>query len=145
MAQNTGSYDVGLTIAVTLSLLMTQMDILGRASTTVFQHLADKALENNNIRKFEMWTILGTLPWCLSRFIPVFLGILLVNQLEGFASFATSIEWISNGLRVVGKALPAVGFHCCYRIWILKSIGHLCYLGMRCLRICKWERLELRF
>ncbi|MBR5795369.1 MAG: PTS sugar transporter subunit IIC [Erysipelotrichaceae bacterium] len=110
VAQNTGSYDVGLTIAVTLSLLMTQMDILGRASTTVFQHLADKALENNNIRKFEMWTILGTLPWCLSRFIPVFLGILLVNQLEGFASFATSIEWISNGLRVVGKALPAVGF-----------------------------------
>ena len=110
VAKNTGSYDVGLTIAVTLSLLMTQMDILGRASTTVFQHLADKALADNKIKKFEMWTILGTLPWALSRFIPVFLGILLVDQLEGFASFATSIEWVSNGLRIVGKALPAVGF-----------------------------------
>ena len=110
VAKNTGSYDVGLTIAVTLSLLMTQMDILGRASTTVFQHLADKALADNKIKKFEMWTIMGTLPWALSRFIPVFLGILLVDQLEGFASFATSIEWVSNGLRIVGKALPAVGF-----------------------------------
>ena len=110
VAKNTGSYDVGLTIAVTLSLLMTQMDILGRASTTVFQHLADKALVDNKIKKFEMWTIMGTLPWALSRFIPVFLGILLVDQLEGFASFATSIEWVSNGLKIVGKALPAVGF-----------------------------------
>ena len=110
VANNTGSYDVGLTIAVTLSLLMTQMDILGRASTTVFQHLADKALANNSIRKFEMWTIMGIIPWGLSRFLPVFLGILLVDSLEGFASFATSIEWVSNGLRIVGKALPAVGF-----------------------------------
>ena len=110
VAKNTGSYDVGLAIAITLSLLMTQMDILGRASTTVFQHLADAALAKNNIKSFELWTVLGTLPWILSRFVPVFVGILLVDQLEGFANFATSIEWISNGLSVVGKALPAVGF-----------------------------------
>ncbi len=110
VAKNTGSYDVGLAIAITLSLLMTQMDILGRASTTVFQHLADAALAKNNIKTFELWTVLGTLPWILSRFVPVFVGILLVDQLEGFANFATSIAWISNGLSVVGKALPAVGF-----------------------------------
>ena len=110
VAKNTGSYDVGLAISITLSLLMTQMDILGRASTTVFQHLADAALEKNNIKAFELWTVLGTLPWILSRFVPVFLGILLVDQLEGFANFATSVAWVSNGLSVVGKALPAVGF-----------------------------------
>ena len=110
VAKNTGSYDVGLAISITLSLLMTQMDILGRASTTVFQHLADAALEKNNIKAFEIWTVLGTLPWILSRFVPVFVGILLVDQLEGFANFATSVAWVSNGLSVVGKALPAVGF-----------------------------------
>lgn len=110
VAKNTGSYDVGLAISITLSLLMTQMDILGRASTTVFQHLADAALAQNNIKKFEIWTVLGTLPWILSRFVPVFVGILLVDQLEGFANFATSVAWVSNGLAVVGKALPAVGF-----------------------------------
>ena len=110
VAKNTGSYDVGLAISITLSLLMTQMDILGRASTTVFQHLADAALAENNIKKFEIWTVLGTLPWIASRFVPVFVGILLVDQLEGFANFATSVAWVSNGLAVVGKALPAVGF-----------------------------------
>ena len=109
-AANSGSYDIGLTIAVTLSLLMTQMDILGRASTTVFQHLADKALANNNLKAFDVWTLAGTIPWILSRFIPVFLGVLLINNIQAFADFANSVEWISNGLSVVGKALPAVGF-----------------------------------
>lgn len=110
VAKNTGSYDIGLTVAVTLSLLMTQMDILGRASTTVFQHLADKALANNSIKKFEMWTLAGTLPWILSRFVPVFVGVLLIDNVTGIAEFANSIKWISDGLSVVGKALPAVGF-----------------------------------
>ena len=137
VAKNTGSYDIGLTIAVTLSLLMTQMDILGRASTTVFQHLADKALAENHIARFEMWTLLGTLPWGLSRFIPVFLGILLVNSLEGFASFATSIEWVSNGLRIVGKALPAVGFALLLsymdikKYWPFMIIGYVMFAYMK--------------
>lgn len=110
IAKSSGSYEIGLTVAVTLSLLMTQMDILGRASTTVFQHLGDKALANNNIKKFEMYTILGVLPWFFSRFVPVFLGVLLLDHIEGFATFAANIRWVSDGLSVVGKALPAVGF-----------------------------------
>lgn len=110
VAKNTGSYDVGLTVAVSLSLLMTQMDILGRASTTVFQHLADKALADNSIKRFEMWTLAGTLPWFFARFIPVFIGILLSDQVTEIANFANNIKWFSQGLAVVGKALPAVGF-----------------------------------
>ena len=110
IAAESGSLDVGLATAATLSLLMTQMDILGRASTTVFQHLADKALANNSIAKFEMWTLAGTLPWILSRLVPVFVGVLAVDALAGIAAAATSLEWVSNGLAVVGKALPAVGF-----------------------------------
>lgn len=108
--KTTGSYDIGLSVAVTLSLIMTQMDILGRATTTVFQHLADKALAQNSVRKFEMWTLAGTLPWFLSRFLPVFIGLLFVDQLTVIADAAAKLEWFSNGLAVVGKALPAVGF-----------------------------------
>lgn len=110
IAAESGSLDVGLATAASLSLLMTQMDILGRASTTVFQHLADKALADNNIAKFEAWTLAGTLPWILSRAVPVFVGVLAVDALAGIAAAATSIAWVSNGLAVVGKALPAVGF-----------------------------------
>ena len=110
VAKETGSYDAGLTVAVALSLLMTQMDILGRASTTVFQHLADAALAKNSISKFEMWTIAGTLPWILSRAVPVFVGLLMIDSVTDIANFATSIKWVSDGLAVVGRALPAVGF-----------------------------------
>ena len=110
VAHSTGNVNDGLIVATTLALLMTQMDILGRSTTTVFQHLAEGALKNNDIKKFEMWTILGTLPWILSRAIPVFFGMLLIDNVNKLAEFANSIKWLSNGLSVVGKCLPAVGF-----------------------------------
>ncbi|MDR1795754.1 MAG: PTS sugar transporter subunit IIC [Erysipelotrichaceae bacterium] len=105
-----GNYDLGLANATLLGLLMTQMDILGRATTTVFQHLGDAALAKNSIKTFELWTILGTLPWILSRAIPTFLGVLFSDNLAAFQDFANSVNWIRLGLAVVGKALPAVGF-----------------------------------
>lgn len=131
-----GSYEYGLTMATLLGLLMTQMDILGRSTTTVFQHAADNALAANSIPKFEMWTLLGTLPWALSRFIPVFLGVLLSDQLQAFSDFASSVTWISNGLSIAGKALPAVGFALLLSYmdiktyWPFMAIGYALYAYM---------------
>ncbi len=110
IAAKSGDYSTGLTVAVALALLMTQMDILGRASTTVFQHLGDAALAQNNIKKFEAVTLAGVLPWALSRMIPVVLGMLLLDQIQVLTDFATKVTWIQNGLSVVGGLLPAVGF-----------------------------------
>ena len=106
----TGSVESGIVVAGGIALLMSQMDILGRASTTVFQHLAEGALANNSIKKMELYTILGTLPWILSRAIPVVLGMILIDNVVVLTNFATSVNWIANGLKVVGKVLPAVGF-----------------------------------
>ena len=106
----TGSVESGIVVAGGIALLMSQMDILGRASTTVFQHLAEGALANNSIKKMELYTILGTLPWILSRAIPVILGMILIDNVVVLTNFATSVNWIANGLKVVGKILPAVGF-----------------------------------
>ena len=106
----TGSVESGIVVAGGIALLMSQMDILGRASTTVFQHLAEGALANNSIKKMELYTILGTLPWILSRAIPVVLGMILIDNVVVLTNFATSVNWIANGLKVVGKILPAVGF-----------------------------------
>ena len=105
-----GNVDAGIVVAQGIALLMSEMDILGRASTTVFQHLGEKALAENNIPKFERVTLLGVLPWALSRMLPVVLGMVLIDNVVALTNFATSIEWIANGLRVVGKVLPAVGF-----------------------------------
>lgn len=106
----TGSVESGIVVASGIALLMSQMDILGRASTTVFQHLAEGALAKNSIAKMELYTILGTLPWILSRAIPVVLGMILIDNVVVLTNFANSVNWIANGLKVVGKILPAVGF-----------------------------------
>ena len=105
-----GNIDAGIVVAQGIALLMSQMDILGRATTTVFQHLAEGALAKNSIAKMELYTILGTLPWILSRAIPVLLGMILIDNVLVLTKFATSVNWIANGLKVVGKILPAVGF-----------------------------------
>jgi len=132
----TSGYEAGIAMATLLSLLMSQMDILGRATTTVFQHAADKALANNSIAKFEMWTLLGTLPWFLSRFIPVFVGVLMKDNLQALSDFANQFVWISNGLKIVGKALPAVGFALLLsymdlkKYWPFMIIGYVMYAYM---------------
>lgn len=138
IAVKTGNYEVGLSIAVALSLLMSQMDILGRATTTVFQHLGEAALAKNNIKLFETWVLCGTLPWALSRALPVILGMLMIDNVQVLADFATKIEWISNGLKMVGAALPAVGFALLLsymdlkKYWPFMVIGFVgfAYLGM---------------
>lgn len=106
----TGSAEAGIVISGGISLLMTQMDILGRASTTVFQHLCEGALAKNDIKKFEIYDLCGVIPWTLSRMVPTVVGLLLIDNLVVVTDFALSINWLANGLRVVGKALPAVGF-----------------------------------
>ncbi|MDO4198626.1 MAG: PTS sugar transporter subunit IIC [Erysipelotrichaceae bacterium] len=106
----TGDLESGVVIASGIALLMSEMDILGRASTTVFQHLGEGALAKNDIKKFEIWTLCGVIPWTLSRMIPTVVGLLLIDNMVAITNFALSIEWIANGLKVVGKVLPAVGF-----------------------------------
>ncbi len=136
VASRTGDINAGLLVAVSLALLMTQMDILGRSSTTVFQHLAEGALAQNNIKKFEFWTIMGTVPWILSRAIPVFFGMVLIDNVTKLTDFANSVQWVSRGLSVVGKCLPAVGFALLLtymdlkRFWPFLILGFVLYAYM---------------
>ncbi|MEA5026629.1 MAG: PTS sugar transporter subunit IIC [Erysipelotrichaceae bacterium] len=135
-AAKTGDSAIGLTVAITLSLLMTQMDILGRATTTIFQHAADKALASNSIGAFEGWTLAGMIPWILSRAVPVFVGVLLSDNLSALADFSNNIKWFTTGLQVVGKALPAVGFALLLsymdinKFWPFMVIGYVLYAYM---------------
>ncbi|MDR1388743.1 MAG: PTS sugar transporter subunit IIC [Treponema sp.] len=98
------------TVATAIALLMSLFDILGRGSTTIFQHGGDKALAKRNVASFQRWHLAGTIPWGLSRAVPVFIGMLFINQYQVVAEFIEKLTWLKNGLGVVGTALPAVGF-----------------------------------
>ena len=97
-------------IVTAIALLMSLFDIAGRASTTVFQHGGDAALARRNIKAFQRWHIAGSIPWGLSRAIPVFIGMLFIDRYQTLAAAIDNIVWLQRGLGVVGKSLPAVGF-----------------------------------
>lgn len=99
----------GLAIAVPTSLLMTQLDVLRRAITTVFIHAADRAIEKEDLRTFEAMHILGHIPNGLSRALPVFLAIWLGSgPVQAFISWMPT--WLMTGITTVGSVLPALGF-----------------------------------
>jgi len=97
-------------IVTAIALLMSLFDILGRASTTIFQHGGDSALAKRNIASFQRWHLAGTIPWGLSRAVPVFIGMLFIDQYQVLAASIENIVWLQRGLAVVGRSLPAVGF-----------------------------------
>ena len=97
-------------IITAIALLMSLFDILGRALTTIFQHGGDNALAKRNLASFQRWHLAGTIPWGLSRAIPVFIGMLFIDRYQVLATAIDNIAWLQRGLGVVGKSLPAVGF-----------------------------------
>jgi mannose/fructose/N-acetylgalactosamine-specific phosphotransferase system component IIC len=104
-----GGVGPGLAVAIPTALLMTQMDVLGRAVTTIFIHGADRYAEDGNERGVVAMHLLGQLPWGLSRFIPVFLAIWLGSG-PIQSVIKSSPAWFFNGMTAVGHVLPALGF-----------------------------------
>src|SRR6266567_7596086 len=104
-----GGLPAGLAVAVPTALLMTQMDVLGRAVTTVFIHGADHYADEGNERGVTAMHLLGQLPWGLTRAIPVFLAIWLgAGPIQSVIK--TAPAWFYHGMTIVGHVLPALGF-----------------------------------
>jgi len=134
--KQSGSLEQGLLVATVVGLLISWFDIFGRGVTTVFQHGGDRALANKDIKAFERWHLLGTMGWFWSRFIPVFIGMLFIDKYQVIADFIANYAWIKNGLVVIGKALPAVGFALLLsymdikHFWPFMLIGYALYAFM---------------
>lgn len=104
-----GALQAGLAVAVPASILMAQLDILGRATTTLFIHGADRALERGDLAGVTRMHLLGQLPWGLTRAIPVFLAIWLgAGPIQNLINVLPT--WFMNGMKVTGQILPALGF-----------------------------------
>jgi PTS system mannose-specific IIC component len=103
------AFAAGFAVALPTALLMTQMDVLGRAVTTIFIHGADHYAAEGNQRGLSAMHLLGQLPWGLTRAIPVFLAVWLgAGPIKSLISAAPA--WFSNGMTTAGHVLPALGF-----------------------------------
>lgn len=96
-------------IGVALAALFVQLDILARFSNTLFQHIADKYVEEGNTKGINLMNHLGIIPWGLSRGLPVFLlltfGQPMVDTLMNIVPV-----WLMDGFKIAGGLLPVVGF-----------------------------------
>ncbi|MCL1814988.1 MAG: PTS sugar transporter subunit IIC [Treponema sp.] len=97
-------------VATAIALLMILFDILGRSCATFFLHGGENALTRRNLVSFQRWHLAGTIPWGLSRFIPVFIGMLFIGEYQEVAKTVQQLEWLQRGLSAVGAVLPAIGF-----------------------------------
>lgn len=102
--------DIAVTLAVPIGLLGVLIDNLKRTYHSYFIHLADKAVEENNIKKMrraEFWyPLIVSVPL---RVIPATLA--LAFGVDAVTAFLNAIPaWATNGLSVAGGLLPALGF-----------------------------------
>ena len=95
-------------LAVPVGLLMVQLDVLARFFNTIFQHKMDQAIKNNNTKVASRNAYLGFLAWGLSRAIPVFILLVIGNDIVKTILRVVPV-WLTNGLKVSGGILPVVG------------------------------------
>ena len=99
-------------VGVPLAALGVQFDILGRMSNTFFQRRADKFVEVGDLKGIERMNLMGTIPWALSRTIPMFVALYFGGEaVTNFTAFINNnIPWLTQGFQIAGKILPGVGF-----------------------------------
>ncbi len=115
-------------LAVPIGLLLVQLDVLARFANTFFQHRADKYAEEGNFKKVETMNILGIIPWGLSRAIPVFVALLFGHEIvEQLVKVFPS--WLTSGLSVAGKVLPALGIAILLRYLPVKKYSSYLLIG----------------
>ena len=100
--------EYGIALAIPIGLLLTQMDIFGRMANSIFQHQADRCAEKGDYKGVERANLLGTLPWILSRVIPVALGLCFGEAVVTSVN-ALIPAWFMTGLKTAGAILPAMG------------------------------------
>lgn len=98
----------GLAVALPVSLLMIQLDVLTRISSTFFLHKGHAEALKLNEKGSYLWIRLGSIPWFLKGVLPVLL--VFIVGAENINSLLELLpDWIMGGFRVAGGILPAVG------------------------------------
>jgi len=141
IAAQSGDYSQGIIIGSIVALLGAWFNIIQGMLATVFMHAGEKSLAKNNLKGFELWHLGGIWTVVITSFIPIFVGLLFVNQYAVISNFVANYAWIESGLNVIGEMLPAVGFGLLLsymdikKYWPFLLIGFVmyAYLGIKTL------------
>lgn len=99
-----------LTIAIPIAVLGQFLGILLRTFLVGLNHKVDGLIDNGEFKKAANTHIIwGTILYSLAYFVPIFLAIYLgTDVVKGFIEAIPA--WLTNGLRLASKIMPAYGF-----------------------------------
>ena len=100
--------EYGIGLAVPVSLLMLQLDVVARFCNVYLLHRVDRAIDDMKINRIPRLVLSGSFLWGLSRAIPILL-MLLVGDAAVSTITENTPEWLMNGLKTAGGVLPVVG------------------------------------
>ncbi|HEN8339267.1 TPA: PTS sugar transporter subunit IIC, partial [Enterococcus faecium] len=121
--------EAALTIAIPISVLGQILGILMRTILSNLTHVADRFIEQGKFSQARRIHILyGSGLYALMYFIPIFLAIYFGTNLVSQIVDAIP-EWLTNGLTVASKILPAYGFALLLQTMLTKKMVPFLLLG----------------
>ena len=112
--------EFGIGLAVPVSLLMLQLDVVARLGNVFLLHRVDAAIEKMQDKKIPGLVLAGSIFWGLSRALPIFL-MLVVGDSVVITITENIPMWLMNGLKTAGGVLPVVGVAILLRYMPTKS------------------------
>lgn len=143
VAVSTGKdLEYGLAIALPVSLIMVQLDVLVRMISTFFLHQSQKAAGQLEMKKAYGWVVSGQIPWALKGMIPV-----LLIFVVGADNINTVLEmfpdWLMGTFKVAGGLLPAVGIGILLKYMNVKSYFEYLMIGFAMISYLKIPMLGI--
>ncbi|MGM0123656.1 PTS system, mannose-specific IIC component [Enterococcus sp. AZ194] len=121
--------ETALTIAIPIAVLGQLLGILMRTVLASLTHRADLYIGEGKFKKAQRIHIIwGTILYSLMYFVPIFLAIYFGTDLV--KSIVEAIpEWVTNGLNLASKILPAYGFALLLQTMLTKKMMAFLFLG----------------
>jgi mannose/fructose/N-acetylgalactosamine-specific phosphotransferase system component IIC len=121
--------ETALTIAIPISVLGQMLGILMRTILSNLTHWADRLISEGKFSQArKIHIVYGTGLYALMYFIPIFLAIYFGTDLVKQIVDAIP-EWLTNGLTVASKILPAYGFALLLQTMLSKKMVAFLLLG----------------
>lgn len=123
-----GGEAAGIAIAIPVSLLVQQLDMLCKTFSISLVHKADKIAETGDFDKIDKLQYMGAGLIFLSRAFPTFIAVFLgASAIDSIMAFIPAS--VMTGLTVASKVIPAVGIAMLLTMMLKKNMWMFLVLG----------------
>lgn len=129
-----------IAIAVPVSVVTQQLDVLAKTVDIYFVKKADRDAENGDMSHIGLWQYSSLAVIVLFKIVPIFIAVLVGgNYVKSL--FALIPPVIMKGLTVAGGILPAIGFAMLLNMMLKKNMWVYLLVGFTCVAFGKMSTI----